>query len=145
MTERRNDMVVAICGAGHSGSTLLGLVLGSHSQAAYAGEAKRRYSGVVNTPPQKKHCKICGERCEIWQHVPTSSSPSELYELCARATGRPDVSDSSKEVEWLCARAVELDAARIPYKLVYLTRDGRGVLNSRLRKYSDLPVDRLIA
>ncbi|NJL20821.1 MAG: sulfotransferase [Leptolyngbyaceae cyanobacterium SM1_3_5] len=43
-TSRISKKVCFIAGAGHSGSTLLGFILGSHSQGFYCGEAaKTRY------------------------------------------------------------------------------------------------------
>ena len=71
---------VMICGAGHSGSTLLGMILGSHSQAFYMGEGgKARYLGDEKKPLRKRVCKICGEACPVWSvHVPRPHGSSEV-------------------------------------------------------------------
>ena len=62
MTERANRQVVWIGGAGHSGSTLLGLCLGSHPDMLYAGEAKKSaLLGDPSKPLKKRACKLCGE------------------------------------------------------------------------------------
>ncbi|HEY8428626.1 MAG TPA: sulfotransferase [Sandaracinaceae bacterium] len=134
MSERQNRLAVAICGAGHSGSTLLGLVLGSHSRAFYAGEAKKSlFVGDPGKPLRKRVCKICGEGCEVWSRF--AGPRPDLYEALARITGKSVIVDSTKDVAWIRARAAELAAIGVPQRLVFLTRDGRAVVNSRLRKY----------
>lgn len=55
MTDRENRLGVAIAGAGHSGSTLLGLVLGSLDDVFYAGEAKKTtFIGDPKKPLRKR-------------------------------------------------------------------------------------------
>ena len=50
-----------IIGAGHSGSTLLGMMLGAHSSVFYAGEAKKSvFLGDPTKPKRKRECKLCG-------------------------------------------------------------------------------------
>lgn len=46
--------VVFICGAGHSGSTLLGLLLGSHSKCFYLGEANKVQYLYNTDQPEKE-------------------------------------------------------------------------------------------
>lgn len=135
MTERRHRLAVSICGAGHSGSTLLGLVLGSHSSGFYAGEAKKSlFLGDPRKPLRKRACKLCGEACPIWSRVTVPPVP-DLYEQLAEVTGRSVIIDSTKDVAWIRARAEALDRAGVPQRRVFLSRDGRAVINSRLRKY----------
>lgn len=132
MTERSNRLAVALCGAGHSGSTLLGLVLGSHSRCFYAGEAKKSlYLGDPSKPLRKRACKICGEGCAIWSRF---APEPDVYDALSRLTGRDVVVDSTKDVSWIRAQRETLRAAGVPQRLVFLTRDGRAVVNSRLRK-----------
>jgi hypothetical protein len=141
MTERRHRLAVSICGAGHSGSTLLGLVLGSHSSAFYAGEAKKSlFIGDERKPLRKRVCKFCGEDCPVWggTHFAVPPQP-DLYEQLARLTGCGVVIDSTKDVGWIRARAEELDRGGVPQRRVFLSRDGRAVVNSRLRKYGLAP------
>lgn len=137
MTERIHRLTVAICGAGHSGSTLLGLVLGSHPQCFYAGEAKKTlFIGDPKKPLRKRVCKICGEGCVVWSRFEQPPTP-DVYAQVARLTGKPVIVDSTKKVDWLRARQAELDAAGVPHKRIFLARDGRAVVNSRVRKYPD--------
>ncbi len=130
-----------ICGAGHSGSTLLGLILGSHPSCFYCGEAaKVRYLGDRDKPERKRVCKLCGEGCRLWSGFRWRPG-TPLYDQVARAAGRPVVIDSSKNVAWIRERLSELAQ---PPLLIFLERDGRAVINSRIRKYPERPVERLI-
>lgn len=134
---RENRLAVAICGAGHSGSTLLGLVLGSHPACFYAGEAKKTlFIGDARKPLRKRVCKICGEGCPVWSRFSVPPEP-DVYEQLSRLTGRPVIVDSTKKVEWIRERAAEVDRAGAAHKRIFLTRDGRAVVNSRVRKYPD--------
>ncbi|WP_417488679.1 sulfotransferase [Maricaulis sp.] len=128
---------VMMCGAGHSGSTLLGMILGSHSQAFYAGEgAKVRNLGDERKPLRKRVCKICGEGCEVWAGFRWDRD-RPLYEQIAAHVHRPVIIDSTKDEAWIEARAAEMNQAGGRAFLLFLTRDGRAVVNSRIRKYPD--------
>jgi hypothetical protein len=132
MTQRSLRLGVALAGAGHSGSTLLGLVLGSHSRCFYAGEAKKsRFLGDPEKPLRKRACKICGEACPLWARF---RPEPDVYEALARLSGREVIVDSTKDVSWIRSQQAMLDALSVPQRLVFLTRDGRAVVNSRLRK-----------
>lgn len=137
MSDRLNRLAVAIGGAGHSGSTLLGMVLGGHPDVFYAGEAKKSlFLGDPSKPARKRSCKLCGPDCPVWGRLSSPPAP-DLYEALARITGRPVIVDSTKRVDWIRARRAELDRAGVPHKLLFLVRDGRAVVNSRVRKYPD--------
>jgi hypothetical protein len=137
-----------MCGAGHSGSTLLGMVLSGMPGAVYIGEgAKVRYLGDTSKPLKKRACKICGDDCAFWNGFSWTKSAGDaedgdgegegLYAAVARHAGASIVIDSSKKTDWIAARAEELRAAGHQARLIFLTRDGRAVVNSRLRKYPD--------
>ncbi len=131
-----------IGGAGHSGSTLLGMILGSHPDVFYAGEAaKTRFLGDPSKPLRKRVCKLCGPACPIWgDFIPDPAE--ELYAQLARRSGRSRVVDSSKNLDWIRSRVEALGAERPVF--VFLQRDGRAVVNSRVRKYPDRDPVRLI-
>jgi len=134
VAETRFQGAVFIGGAGHSGSTLLGMLLGSHPSVFYAGEAaKTRYLGNPKAPARKRVCKLCGPDCRVWGDFVPAAAP-HLYAQLAERTGKPIVVDSSKNLSWLAEQtaAVGEHAA-----LVFLLRDGRAVVNSRLRKYPE--------
>lgn len=133
--------VIQICGAGHSGSTLLGLLLGSHSSAFYLGEAKKaRFVGDPNKPARKRGCKFCGDACPVWGDYRWDDD-RVLYEWAAAQTGATTLVDSTKGLGWLQKRAAEVDEAGHRRVVLFLTRDGRAVINSRLRKYPDRDLD----
>lgn len=128
---------VMIGGAGHSGSTLLGMILSGLEGAVYIGEgAKVRYLGDMAKPLQKRACKICGDDCAFWNGFRWDMSRG-LYEQVAEHSGACIVIDSSKKPDWIAARAEELRKGGHEARLIVLTRDGRAVVNSRLRKYPD--------
>lgn len=128
---------VMMCGAGHSGSTLLGMILGSHSQAFYVGEgAKVRNLGDDNKPLRKRVCKICGEGCEVWAGFRWDRE-NPLYEQIADHVHRTVIIDSTKDEGWIESRAAEVVGSGGQAFLLFLTRDGRAVVNSRIRKYPD--------
>lgn len=128
---------ISICGAGHSGSTLLGMVLGSAPGAFYVGEgAKIRYLHDEKKPLKKRVCKICGEACEVWSGFHWNRN-EPLYRQVAAHTASSIIVDSTKNPDWIEDRTAELKASGDRAVLVLLLRDGRAVINSRLRKYPD--------
>ncbi len=142
--ERSNEKTCFICGAGHSGSTLLGLILGSHSSCFYAGEANK--SRFINKPSDGKKsgiCKLCGPSCPIWSRVDPKGS-IDLYEQLSRLTNKPIIIDSTKNTRWITEKIDILKKNSTEIYLIYIQRDGRAVINSRIRKYPDMDVIQLI-
>lgn len=128
---------IFICGAGHSGSTLLGMVLGGANGAFYAGElAKVRYLNDRSKPLRKRACKICGDDCPVWSGFEWAPG-APLHAAIAARTGADVVIDTTKRADWIEARAAETRAAGGTAGLIFLQRDGRAVINSRIRKYPD--------
>lgn len=135
---------ISICGAGHSGSTLLGMVLGGADGAFYIGEgAKVRYLHDLNKPLKKRACKICGEDCPVWSSFNWDRA-QPLYRLIGEHTGSRIIVDSTKNPDWIKARTAELFDAGDAATLVLLLRDGRAVINSRLRKYPERDAEQQI-
>lgn len=131
------DKAIMICGAGHSGSTLLGFILGSLPGTFYMGEgAKIRFLHDPSKPLHKRVCKFCGPDCAVWSDFHCNRS-SPVYVQVAAHTGATRVVDSSKNTAWISARAAELAAEPAQGYLIRLLRDGRAVMNSRFRKYPD--------
>lgn len=126
-----------VCGAGHSGSTLLGMILGSHSAAFYMGEGgKVRYLHDEKKPMRKRVCKICGENCPVWSNFHWDKGRA-LYPQVAQHVGAKIIVDTTKDEAWIEARSAEFIAAGGQACLLLLTRDGRAVVNSRIRKYPE--------
>ncbi len=132
---RRNDRVIFVGGAGHSGTTLLGLVLGAHQRVFYAGEANKSvHLGDEGTKARKRTCKVCGESCRVWSGLETRLSEVDLYEALSERTGRSVIADSTKSIAWIDEGSARLSKAGVAVDLVFLGRDGRAVLASSLRK-----------
>lgn len=135
--DRMNERVCFIGGAGHSGSTLVGMVLGSHSDCFYAGEAaKTRFLHNTKKDLRKRVCKLCGPACPIWNDFHVDKEP-DLYEQISRKTGFATIIDSTKNLDWISSHVRELEQTTAVPHLIYLKRDGRAVFNSRVRKYPD--------
>jgi hypothetical protein len=158
---RKNTQVCFIGGAGHSGSTLLGLVLGAHPQVFYAGEAnKSRGLGDASVKLRKRTCKVCGESCRVWSAISAgvpgkpgrhncvgsalrttpveiSASEPDLYEALSLRTGRSVIADSTKSIAWIDEQNGKLAARGVALHLFFLGRDGRAVVASGLRKHPE--------
>ena len=135
MGDRWNQKVCLIGGAGHSGSTLLGLVLGSHSQAFYAGEAiKTRYLQNPSAHLRKRACKFCGLDCPVWGNFAVSPTQN-LYEQLSQTVQRSFIVDSTKNLDWIKQQVQQLESLNVQVYFIFLKRDSRAVVSSRLRKY----------
>lgn len=134
-----NRMVAFVVGAGHSGSTLLGITLGAHPSVFYAGEARKSgFFGDTTKPLKKRVCKLCGETCPVWSRL--GDLPGDLYERLAARAGRPIVLDSTKNIAWIEENAARVRASGRDVRLFLLQRDGRAVVASRRRKYPETEV-----
>ncbi|NEP35320.1 sulfotransferase [Moorena sp. SIO3B2] len=141
---RINQKVGFICGAGHSGSTLLGLILGSHRDCFYCGEAnKTRYFQDLHKPERKRTCKICGSNCPVWGDFVVIDS-LDIYEQLSRQTGKAIVIDSTKEIKWITEQITAIENTNSQIFLLFMQRDGRAVINSYLRKYPENNVEQRI-
>lgn len=137
MGDRYNQKVCFIGGAGHSGSTLLGFVLGSHSQGFYAGEAaKTRYLHNPQAVLRKRSCKFCGLNCPVWGNFVIQPNP-DLYEQLSQRVQRSFIIDSTKNLAWIQEQIQCLQTVDVQLYFIFLKRDARAVVNSRLRKYPD--------
>jgi hypothetical protein len=134
---RTNTTAVFIGGAGHSGSTLLGLCLGSHPQVFYGGEARKSiFFGNEKKPLRKRMCKVCGPECKVWNQLVVNDE-IDLYEALSQRTGRPVTVDSTKSLEWLEQQSTRVHGRGAKTVLLFLSRDGRAVVSSGLRKYPE--------
>ncbi|MEO1040249.1 MAG: sulfotransferase [Pseudomonadota bacterium] len=137
MTADPAPSAIMVCGAGHSGSTLLGFLLGGCRGAFYIGEgAKIRYLHDPAKPLRKRACKMCGEDCPVWSRFSWEQT-APLYPQIAALTGARTIVDTTKNPKWIGARAREQASLQARASLILLQRDGRAVVNSRLRKYPE--------
>ncbi|MEA5420879.1 sulfotransferase [Spirulina sp. CCNP1310] len=138
---RINQRVCCIAGTGHSGSTLLGLLLGNHSTSFFCGEGnKSQYIGKENAPARKRFCKFCGPDCPIWGQL-VLNPEQDLYEQLAQRIWEKQhqektlMIDSTSGSYWIRQQWQQLEQTAAQPYLVFLQRDGRGVVNSYRRKY----------
>jgi len=150
--------VVFTAGTGRGGTTLLNLILGSHSRGFAIGE-------IFGLPGRLREsdgapCRFCGRHCHLWtqpfmdelirRYWPARGLRGRLSRLGRRHPGlytelfgRIDADalfDASKSLPWLHSRLADRRDWRSasPY-LVLVTRDGRAVINSFRRKDPEVP------
>lgn len=152
--------LVCIIGAGHCGSTLLDLIIGSHSSAFSLGElhaiARHMDRGNGDSP---RICSVCEGVCEFWNqraslpliklyYARKSRIRSFMgmvarnfynpYKLLFGWSGKSVLVDSSKQPYWFSKQLTPAYTLKdIDVYLIYIARDGRAVVNSYLRKYPE--------
>ena len=155
-----DNKVVFIMGPGHCGSTLLDLLLGSHTQAFSLAEI-HVIGRFVDSPERASQpiCAVCGDQCEFWNKRVRldalrlfHSRKNLFWKVVGRgmravrnsygplfeATGKSLLIDSSKNPGWFKQQIATRFAWRdVTPHLIYLGRDGRGVANSYYRKYPE--------
>ncbi len=133
-----NIKVCFICGAGHSGTTLLGLILGTHPNCFFCGETENtRILRDPNKPFGKGVCKICGPDCAIWNGIEYSPN---LYQQLSARTEKSVIIDSTKNIPWLEQQIETIrNTSNQPF-LILMQRDGRAVLNSYIKRYPERDV-----
>ncbi|BAW96600.1 hypothetical protein NIES970_15330 [[Synechococcus] sp. NIES-970] len=149
-SRRINQKVCFIGGTGHSGSTLLGLLLGNHSSSFFCGEGKKSlYLHKKNAPAHKRFCKFCGPDCPIWGDLDLTPE-LDLYEQLAQQLWRKQqrhqtlMIDSSSGVNWIRQQCQAIAKTTAQPYLIFLQRDGRGVVNSYRRKYPERDLSQII-
>lgn len=150
------NKVIFILGTGHCGSTLLDLLLGSHSTAFSLGEIYTVLKRNINEPL----CTLCEADCDIWttelrkklikSYNPSiyqrlisgfnldKSTEALFYKYIFGETGKNILIDSSKNSGWILRNGKKISQTKnLEPILIYLSRDGRAVVNSYYRKYPD--------
>lgn len=145
--------VIFILGTGHCGSTLLDLLLGSHSQGFSLGEIHR----ILKNDLTQDICDLCNDNCQIWtpeiikelqstknqnlfervlKRIDNRFMPiGKFYKKIFEITKKNFLIDSSKNAGWVLKNGKTLSKNNtIEPILLYLSRDGRAVINSLYRK-----------
>ena len=158
MNSRGN--IVYIISLGHSGSTLLGNILGTHNEAIHIGE--------FIAPLQRKidiKCQTCnGNSCPVWgralkkpyvQAVYNAfvtnlrggsfqkffNKPKNLYSpIFKEFQDLSFVIDSSKNISWVKYNFEKF--SKFDYKIIFLYRDLRAVWASNVRKYPQIKTEK---
>ncbi len=134
--------LVYVCSAGHSGSTLLSLVLGGQPGLAGFGEIAQTVKRMHDRP---KPC-TCGQMpCPVWEPVlqevdklPAGDEDQRVLAAVGRIAGlsaEKMAIDSSKNLPTLKLIRQHLG---IDVHVIHFVRDGRAVACSNLRKERDL-------
>jgi len=118
-----NSTVVFILSANYSGSTWLALLMGSHSQACYAGELNKMFH---DDPVPCRLCEEKGSVCPIFYDV-AQTKARHIHDLVLARTGKKVLVDNSKTVSW--SRKF-LQENRFQRKYVHLLRDPRAIAYS---------------
>lgn len=144
--------VIYIVGTGHSGSTLLDLILGSHTRIESVGELVtfNDYFAAGGPLAHARRGCTCGrhvEHCPYWErvrgslgadfgrgtHLPMrdgegfAARNTALLGAILAASGKSMVCDSSKDVRRLASL---LRSDRFDCRVIHLVRDGRAVAYS---------------
>lgn len=128
--------VVWINSGNFSGSTLAGLMLGSHSRSAFLGELHHRYK-PRSSRKAGLQCDRCQEQpCPVLDDLP--ADPHRLYAELFERTGRAILVDTSKKTTWT---EQFLDCGDFRRCSVLLVRDPRGYCFSRMKRRSDRPLE----
>ena len=128
--------VIYIASMGHSGSTLLDVMLNQHAQFQSVGEVAFYDEWVT-----RNYLCSCGSpvrKCPFWIDASAQvhgSSEGDLLLGVAKSTGSKIIIDSSKSLQRYMALKSD---PRLDVKLVHLVRNGLAVVNS-LRKAHDRP------
>lgn len=155
MTSKKVAFIMA---SEHSGSTLLQLILASHSRAFGLGELVNLERGL-DAPYEEypRLCLVCEGRCPFWNDTADvrvlkrffsrrgliapifrqlSCHRQTVYKYLFGWSGADVLVDSSKGVRWIDRQLRRhRHSSEWSPALIYLTRDGRAVINSLLRKY----------
>jgi hypothetical protein len=160
--------VAFVIGTGRSGTSLLDSIMGSHSQMLSIGEGSRVIFHL-NRPNQDfpHFCSVCSGPCPFWnQTVPlpvvqryfgwqprlvsavvrrASHLHRSFYDRLVEWSGKPIVVDASKDLPWVERQLTPAYHWRtMQPRFIFITRDGRAVVNSLLRRFPGRPVDELI-
>lgn len=143
--------LVYITGRGHSGSTLLDLLISAHSEVVSVGEAKC----LVTRPDEPCTCGAATVfECPFWEQVDAALREKDglrlreididsgdadtfadhnraFFEAVAAVTGKRIILDSSKTVDRLEAL---LEAKIFPVHAVHLVRSPHGVVYSNAKR-----------
>lgn len=146
-------------GPGHCGSTLLDLIIGSHSTSFSLGELNRLHASIRASSENPQICGVCESSCKFWDekaHLSLlklfysksnrfSAMTSKIarcfynpYKLLGKWSNKSILIDSSKSPSWIQQQlkfSYRWNGVT-PY-LIYMIRDGRAVVSSYRRKYSN--------
>lgn len=146
--------IVFIAGIGHSGSTLLDLLLGSQAQTVSLGEidkiihSKTREMFMERYIYREKYPCSCGKKpslCPFWSEFSTyiikneNMSYADYYQKAIDITekrfGALYIVDSSKNIHALrrLTEALSMSVKSVTFKVIHLVKDVRNLAASNIR------------
>lgn len=145
--------IVFIVGLGHSGTTLLGNILGSHSKILHIGELVspiKKNKSFICRECLDKHCPIWGSTITktdllkeykyfsqqnlIRKIFPSKNITGLIYSKAFNAFNDIDIIvDSSKQLNWYNFQKTNKD---FNYKYIFLKRDFKPIIASYKRSYN---------
>jgi len=93
------SILVRVCGAGRSGTTMLDLMLGNANDAFSCGEVYAKYRPWLDYHYEAK-CRCGQDPCPVWTKI-GDVPEQEFHSACFNNLGVNFVVDSSKEICWL--------------------------------------------
>lgn len=131
--------VVLIAGSGHGGTTILNMVLGQHPSIFATGKLRDFPEGGLFIDENVCSCGKQALSCPFWatvrerfaQTAGQTDRTTALFRIVTEESGREFVGDVTHNVGY--AKHLQ-QTAGIDLYLVHVVRDGRGVVNSRIRK-----------
>jgi hypothetical protein len=130
--------VAFVLSATRSGSTWLGLVLGSHTGAATLGEFFRPF--LISGHVACRLCEANGRRDCVRLHGIETIAPDDAFTFAADRLQCGLLIDVSKRLDW-CVRF--LDRPGVDPKLVHLVRHPCGFVSSEARRRAGSPEELL--
>lgn len=134
--------VIYICGADHSGSTLIGCALGAEPEADtppgvfHIGECHAFFDPA--NPKFGKVPSARGDETSFWSNVDKSVGPENAYREIFQKSGAPVLVDSSKKLAWAKIQAEACKRDGIGFSVVVTYRPFVDIVDSLLRRDLDL-------
>ena len=134
------NKMVYITSLGHSGSTLLNLLIGRHPKMIGLGEVNNSI-GKINKKQNMCTCGLSALECQIWGEVlkkeindkynSITDIYTDLFQLVHNKYGKDKIiCDSSKNIEWFN----KINKQVINNKVIFLVKDVRAYSHSLIRK-----------
>ena len=127
----RNTIVFVVSSA-HSGSTLLDLLLGSHSHCTSLGEFKHIGEKLDSGG---SICEICDRSCPQWERFEAEVRPPSYHDCAFKVLKTSLLIDSSKDLHWIKESIRHTSADT---KIVRILREAQGSLVKRKRKAGEI-------
>ena len=136
----RVPTVVWVNSENYSGSTLLGLMLGSHSEAAFLGELHHLFKSR-SSKKSSLRCNRCeSKRCPVLDDL-SCRDHAALFATLSERTRKRVLVDTSKRPQWT-NQFLRLEG--IHKRSIFLIRDPRGYCCSRRKRQPDRPLQEIL-